>query len=232
MPSQVFAHLLSQLREALDVQLVDDRLVPGSARACPVVVLPVEGRVDDDRTRDRRRGIGLVDRQVGVLTATRDVRERVGGPPVDRPIDRLRVRVDQELRRVEAPAGLRIVGAVDAVAVTLAGADPREVAVPVERGALAELDAFLDAALAEEAQLDALRVLREQGEVRPVAIPLRTEREGLPRPDSTSHVLTSTVRASKSAISVAGPRRSVSTRPSTSSASSRGSSRRRRISSR
>ncbi len=104
--------------------------------------------------------------------------------------------------------------------------------MPVERGALVELDPLLLAVLVEETELDALRVLGEEGEVRPVSVPLRAERERLPGPDTTSHVPSSTVRASKSAVSVVGPRRSVRTRPSTASSSSRGSSCRSRISSR
>ena len=52
-----------------------------------------------------RRRVRLVDRQVGVVCARAGhVRQRVRGVPVDRAVDRLRVRVDQQLRRVEAAA--------------------------------------------------------------------------------------------------------------------------------
>ena len=61
----------------------------------------------------------------------------------DRALDRLRVRVDQELRRVEAVALLGRPGAVDAVAVALPGPDPGQVAVPVERRPLGQLEARL-----------------------------------------------------------------------------------------
>ncbi len=229
--AQVLAHLLTQLREPLDVHLVDHGLVPRRARPSPVVVLPVERRVDHERARDRRCGVRLVNRQVGVVAAARHVRQRVRGTPVDRSVDRLRVRVDQQLRPVEPAAGLRVVRAVDAVAVALPRPDPRQVAVPVERGALVQLDALFPSVLVIEAELDALRVLGEEREVRPVAVPVRAERERLPRPDGAGHVVSSTVRASKSATSVARPRRSVNTRPSTATSSSRGNSRRRRISS-
>jgi hypothetical protein len=66
--------------------------------------------------------------------------------------------------------------AVDAVAVALAGADAGEVAVPVEGVALVERDALL-AVVAEEAELDALGVLAEEREVRPLAVPGRAEGE-------------------------------------------------------
>jgi hypothetical protein len=72
--------------------------------------------------------------------------------------------------------------AVDAVAVALAGADAGEVAVPVEGVALLERDALL-AVVAEEAELDALGVLAEEREVRPLAVPGRAEGERRARPD-------------------------------------------------
>ena len=53
MPRRSSRTLGVALGEALDVRLVDHRLVPGRARRR--VVLPVEGRVDDDALRDRRR---------------------------------------------------------------------------------------------------------------------------------------------------------------------------------
>ena len=171
-PAKIVAHLLAQPGEPLDVQLVDHGLVPGRARPRPVVVLPVEGRVDDDRPRDRRCGVGRVDRQVGVFAAPRHVGQRVRGAPVDGSVDRLRVRVDEQLRGVEplaAPSGRT---PMDAVAVALARTDAREVAVPVERRPLVELDALLAPVLVEETELDAVRVLGEEREVRSVAVPL------------------------------------------------------------
>ena len=125
-------------REALDVGLVDHAV--GQRRVRRAVVLPVEARVDDDALRDRRRVVGVVRRQVVVLAARRDVRVDVALVEQDRPVDRLRVRVQQQLGGVEAMAALRVVGPVDAVAVALAGVHAGQVAVPVERGALGQLD--------------------------------------------------------------------------------------------
>ena len=79
--------------------------------------------------------------------------------PVDRPFDRLRVRVDQQLRRVEAETVIGRVGAVEPVAVAPARADLGHVAVPVERVALGQLDAGLRSSIIEQAQLDLLGVL-------------------------------------------------------------------------
>jgi hypothetical protein len=60
---------------------------------------------------------------------------------------------------------------VDAIAVVLARSDTREVAMPVERRALVQLDALLPPMLVEEAELDAVGVLGEEREVRPVSGP-------------------------------------------------------------
>ncbi len=232
--AQILAHLGVELREALDVHFVDDRLVPGHARPAPVVAFPVERLVDDDRLRDRGRVVALVDVQVGVVAAVGHVREGARGAVPDRALDRLRVGVDEQLGGVEPVPLLRRVRAVDAVAVALAGADPRHVAVPVPGGALGELDARLRVVAVEQAELDALGVLGEEREVRPVAVPRGAERERLSRPDRGAHLRSSAVLAAKSATSVTSPRRTVSVRLAASqlASASRGRSRRSAINSR
>ena len=141
--AQVLAHLLHLLGEALDVGLVDDGLVPRGRRAA--------GRPPSRSGGRRRAHLGIasessvvVELEVGVLVVRgRDVGVDVGLVPLDAALDRLRVRVEQQLVRVEAVPVVGLVGAVDAVAVALAGADARQVAVPVVRGALGDLDALL-----------------------------------------------------------------------------------------
>ena len=117
------------------MRLVDDRLRPRMRRR--TVVLPVERRVDHDAFRNRLRVVLVVDLEIGVLV---ERSARTGSAfafvPLHRPFDRLRVRVDEQLRRVEAVPGRGVVRAVDAIAVPLAGPDAREIAVPVERRAL------------------------------------------------------------------------------------------------
>ena len=107
--------------------------------------------------------------------------------PAHGAVDLLRVRIDQELRRVEAPPRRGVVRPVHAVAVVLAGPDAGQVAVPAERGALLHLDPLLGAVLVEQAQLDPFGVLGEEREVRAVAVPFRAERERLSRPHAASH---------------------------------------------
>ena len=179
--AQVLADALAPHREALDVRLVDDGLVP--RRAQRPVALPLEARVDDHALGDRVGGVLVVDLEIGVLRARRDVGEHVAEVEADRPLDRLGVRVEDELGGIEAVALGRRVGAVHAEAVALAGADERQVRVPVERGPLAQLDALLGVVLVEQAQLDARGVLGEDREVRAAAVPVRPERERVAGPD-------------------------------------------------
>src|SRR4029077_9541019 len=90
-------------------------------------------------------------------------------------VDRFAVRIEKKLRRIAALAGVRIPGAVDAVAVRLAGADVRQIAVPDVARHFGKVDAVLRAALIEEAQLDALGGLGKNGEVRAGAVVRGTE---------------------------------------------------------
>ena len=126
----------------------------------------------------------VVGLEVGDVGVVGDVGQRARLVPQDLALDRLRVRVDEQLAGVEAVALLGLVRAVDAVAVALAGADAGQVAVPVVGRALDHLDARLDVLGAvEQAQLDALGVLAEEAEVRPAAVPRRAERERAAGPD-------------------------------------------------
>ena len=179
--AQVVPHPLELPGETLHVQLVDHGLRPGPTEAH--VALPVEGPVDHDTVRDRGGGV----RGVGSVLAARRIRERPRPVVGDRPVDRLRVRVDQELRRVEAVPGARVPEAVHPVAVPLARPHARKVRVPHVRRVLAELDPFLRSGLVEQAELDPLGVLAEEGEVRPVAVPRRAERKRPPGPDGATH---------------------------------------------
>ena len=81
--------------------------------------------------------------------------------PLDVAVDRLGVRVDQQLRRVAPLAVGRIVGTVDPVSVPLTGLDAGDVRVPHVRVDLAQLDPFLGAGGVEQAQLDLRRDLGE-----------------------------------------------------------------------
>ena len=83
---------------------------------------------------------------------------------------------------------LRVPRAVHAVAVALAGLDRRDVAVPDVGVDLGDLEPGLDERSrlvrvgVEEAQLDALGGLAEEGEVGAAAVECRPEGVGRPRP--------------------------------------------------
>ena len=78
-------------------------------------------------------------------------------------------------------------GAMDAKAVALVRADVREVAVPAERRDLRQREARLLALGVEEAELDAFRHLREDGEVGAGAVVGGPQRVHLPRPYPHPH---------------------------------------------
>ena len=75
--AQVLGHVRVELGEALDVQLVDHRLVPGGARR--PVVAPGEGRVDHRRQRGEGGAVAVVEREVGLRVAEL-VAEQLVGP--------------------------------------------------------------------------------------------------------------------------------------------------------
>ena len=105
---------------------VDHRLVPRDVR-WPVVT-PGEGGVDHGGERGKRRAVPVVGNEVGARCSFL-VPEHLVAPAV-RAADLLGIRVEQELRRVEALAGLRVVATVDAIAIQLTRSYLGEVAVP------------------------------------------------------------------------------------------------------
>ena len=150
------------LREPLHVDLVDDRLVPGRPRR--PVVRPVE-------VRARHHALGHVGARVEVVDRAVRVVEAVGEHrlvPVHLALDRGRVWVQQQLGGMAAQARGGLVGPVHAEPVALAGPVRRRVAVPDLRRPLGQRDARLRAVGLEQAQLDGVGHLREDGEVRPV----------------------------------------------------------------
>ncbi len=180
---QPFGHAGVQRRHALDVGLVDERPVPrGPGRH---VAGPGEGRVDHDAFRQLARAVSGVLRQVLLGVPDRVAEDLIGR--ADRARDRHGVGVQEQLVGVEPMAGLRVVGAVDAIAVELARADVRQVAVPHVVRALLQLDAerlLLVSRGLEQTEVDGVGVLREQGEVDALSVPRRPQRVGLAGPDS------------------------------------------------
>ena len=175
------------LREALHVRLVDHRPVPRNLRA--PVGTPLERCADDDAARRVRRRIAAVTDEVAVRAASRwTAQERV--VPADVATDGPGVRVQEQLRRVEAEAAGRVERAVDPEAVCDARPEVGQVAVEDAVGPLRQLDPGRLAVLVrrvEQAQLRPLGGLAEQRDVDAPAVPCRPEREGAPGPDPRRH---------------------------------------------
>ena len=162
-------------RQALDVGLVDDRLVVRRLRRA--VDAPVEVRVDDDGLRHVRRRVVVV-ALLGLEVVAED---RL--VPVDLAVDGLGVRVEEQLVRVAAQALGGVVRAVHAEAVALAGVDAGQEGVPDVAVHLGEPDALLVAVVVEEAQLDLLGHLAEDREIRAGAVVRGPEGVGAAGPD-------------------------------------------------
>ncbi len=174
--AEVLRDVRVELGEALDVRLVDQRLVVRRVRA--PVALPVEERGDHDAQHHALPGVVVVAR-VGVSELVAEHR-LVPGDVADRGLG---VGVEQELGRVAAQPLRGVVGAVDAVAVALAGLQVGQVAVPHERVDLEHRDPGLLARVVEEAQLDLLGDLAEDREVGADPVERRAQRVGATGPD-------------------------------------------------
>ena len=163
-------HAGMELGEAAHMGLVDDGAIPGH-RLPHLLALPVEVRVDNDRFRHEGRAVALVER--AVLFAHLVAEDR--GIPLQLADVRARVRVEQQLVRIEAMAFVGLVGTMHAKTVNGARTNVGHVAVPDLVAVFRQLDARgLRLPLGiEEAQLHLGRVRREQREVDPFAVPGR-----------------------------------------------------------
>ena len=179
--SQMFRYRLVELREASDVQLVNQRLVPRGAQR--PIVTPGERCVDYGTERSERCAVAIVEGRV--IRARSKTEERV--VPADRTADDLRVGIHDELVGVESMTGVRRVRTVHAIAVELPGMDVGQVAVPDHVGLLGQRDGQgfdLGVDRVEEAQLHAGRVLGKNREIDPDAVPGCAEGIGSTRPDA------------------------------------------------
>jgi hypothetical protein len=99
--------------EALHVQLVDQRVVPRRCRAA--ILTPGERRIDDLALGHAESVIALVHGEVFALAA--DAIAEMTVAPAQVADDRLGVRIEQQLLRVEAKTFRRIVWTVNPVPV-------------------------------------------------------------------------------------------------------------------
>ncbi len=178
------------------MDLVDEGLVERRPRR--LVAPPYERLVDHDALRHERRRVPPVGLDVLLFGADAIAEHRV--VPVDRAVDALGERVDQQLVGVEPVTQLRPIWPVDPISVALAGPHVREVAVPDQVRLLDEPNALLvRAAVVEEAEVDGLGVLAEDREVDARAVPGRAEWIRFAAPDPQRHCCPGT-RSGRQAI--------------------------------
>ncbi len=173
---EVLDHPRRGQAEERSARLVEHRAHPGHVRR--TVVAPRERRVDDDRFGHAAGVVATVEAEVAARRA--DAVAVVSVAPADRSVQRLRVRIEQQFVMVETVPVGRVVGAVHAVAVQGARPQPRQVPVPHLIGILRQRVArdLAASACVEDAQVDALRVCREEGEVHARTVPGRSQRVG------------------------------------------------------
>ena len=163
------------------MQLVDDRLVPRRRRRR--IIAPAERRIDDDALGHPHRAVFFVAREVLIRMADRIAEQRVA--PLDRAGDRLGVRIEQQLGRIESMTFARRVRPVHPITVKLPRPCFRQVKMPNLVRLLGHENPSLRLRLrrVEKTKLDLCRVLGEQRKINPRAIPIRAEGVRFAGPD-------------------------------------------------
>ena len=168
--TQLRGHAGHVLREALDVDLVDDRRLPRRMW----LGFDREGGLHDDRTRHVGSGVngGAAQRVLGGVEILVDAVRVDARLHIDDAVDAPAVGVEKELVRVVELATVRIPRTMNAEAVAGPRAKARDVAVP-DAGMRADQGvACLSPGLVENAHIHAGRAPRDHGHIEPVA---RTE---------------------------------------------------------
>jgi hypothetical protein len=169
----VFGNIRMLGREPLDMQFVDDRPVPGRQQS----FLPTSSEYRFSDHGPRHEASAVVNVRPPFVVAAATVAEYLSGPGELAP-DRASIRVQKQLVLVESmPLPWRIF-AVDPVAVKLPGRQTLDVSVPYVAGTPRQSQApglFL-ARWVKQAEIDRVRVTREQGEIDTVPGPVRAER--------------------------------------------------------
>jgi hypothetical protein len=172
--SEVLRHVGVEPGEPLHVGFVDHRPVPRDGGRA--VAAPIERGVDHDPLRHAERAVRVVHDPV-VPRLIERVGEGMGVPP-NRSGQGARIRIDQQLGRVEPEPAGRLIGSVDPIAVVLARSDPVDVAVPDVIRTFAEAlhpVGFLGLRRVEETEVHLHGVPGEEREVGSLAVPGRPE---------------------------------------------------------
>ena len=162
-PAQMLRNVGMRRGETLDVKLIDDRIAPG-------MLWPRRLRRDwlrDNRFRQMR---GAVDVR-GVAISEERRMQREGA------IERQRIRIDEQFRRIEAMAGVRRIGSIGAKAIALAFFEALDIAVKnvaAARGQFYAGDLFVG--VIEETKLDRLGVSGKHRDIRAARVRRDAER--------------------------------------------------------
>ena len=170
-------------REPLRVRLVDHRAIPRRARRR--IVPPRERVVDDDALRHAGSAVRVIHLEIFARASDLIREQRIA--PLNGAADRLRIRIDEQLIRIEAVPCLRRIGTVHAISVQLSGAHIGEVAVPDLVAALEHRNAMTLLRIivrVEQAQRDSGRVLGKDRKVDALSVPRGAQRIRLTGPDT------------------------------------------------
>src|SRR5688572_19953712 len=145
--AEVLGHAAMLRREALDVELVDDRVVQRSVGTA--IVAPLEEWIDDDRFRHEGRAVLFIGWAIGIVVVVPEH----GLVPHDLAFNGVGVGIEQQLRRMAAQAVVYVVRAHHAVAITLARQNPGKIRMPDERISLDHRHRLLLQLFIEQAEL-------------------------------------------------------------------------------
>ena len=169
--------------EAIDVQFVSQGLVPWRARWR--IVAPTERRINDDALGHRTGAVAVILGEIGIRVADGVAEYDIA--PGNGAGDGFRIGVEQQLRRIETMAFLRLIGPVHAIAVKLPRSRFGQISVPDLIGVLSQTDARLllrRVGRIEQAKLNGSGILGKEREADARAVPGGAERVRLSRPYS------------------------------------------------
>src|SRR5260370_5893241 len=164
-----------QRGHSLDVGFVDYEFFIGDRRLA--IIAPIVSGIDHDTLGHRRRAVPQLSTKGRAMRAAAIPEHRI--VPLERAIDRARIRIEQQLCGIETMPRARIVSSAEAVAVTLSGTTPRNIRMPYMFGALDQRyprDFVVAIFSAKQTKDCSGSVLGEQREVRSLAVEVCPER--------------------------------------------------------
>jgi hypothetical protein len=174
--SFVGTDVVAQHGQAAHVGFINDGVGPWNVGG--PVVAPVEAVVGDDRLDHPGRAVAPVEGEIGALRGDPKTKQSVG--PAQTPVDAPRIRIEQQLMRIESVPGLRLVGSMGAITIEQARTRIGQIAVPDFIGELRQREArdLASPRRIEQTKLDPLGMRREHCEIDAETVPGGAERVG------------------------------------------------------